>query len=221
VDFEQVVRTTGACRRFLPDPVPHDLLLQAVELARFAPQGGNRQGVRVVIVEDPAKRAQLGRWYSEIMIPFRAALTSHADGEPERDARRLTGSMSPAALADAHHLADHFGDVPILVVCVDLSVVDPTDMTLDRTSIVGGASVYPFVQNLMLSLRSLGLGSVITTLLCRREPQIKQLLGIPAQYATAAHLPVGFPERPFPARLSRLPVRDLVFLDRFGTRIAP
>jgi nitroreductase len=218
LEFGQVLRTTGACRRFRADPVPRDLLLQAVELARFAPQGGNRQGVRTVIVTDPAKRARLGAWYREIMVPFRAALTSDNDGQPERDARRLAGSMSPAALADAHHLADHFGDVPaILVVCVDLSVVDVTDSALDRTSIVGGASVYPFVQNLLLALRSLGLGSLITTLLCRCEPQIKELLEIPPQYATAAHLPVGFPERPFPARLSRLPVQDLAFLDSFGT----
>ena len=37
---------------------------------RFAPQGGNRQGVRFVIVRDPEKKRRLGEWY---LPPWREA----------------------------------------------------------------------------------------------------------------------------------------------------
>lgn len=36
-----------------------------------------------------------------------------------------------------------------------------------------------------------------------------------------AHLAVGYPQRPFPTRLSRRPVGETVALDRFGTALFP
>jgi len=209
MDFDTVLRTTGACRDFAPDPVPADLLYRAVELARFAPQGGNRQGVRLVIVQDQEKRRQLAELYQGAMAAHRSGT-----GPVQQQPRRGT-AMTVRQGSD--YLAEHLAEVPvIIVVCVDLNLVHATDTGLGRLSIVGGGSVYPFVQNLLLALRSLGLGASITTLLCEYEPQVKQLLAIPAEYATAAHLPVGYPARPFPTRLSRRTVPELAFIDEFG-----
>ena len=58
----------------------------------------------------------------------------------------------------------------------DLAV---TDAELPRRSIVGGASIYPFVQNLLLALRAEGLGAAMTTLLVPAEEEVRELLGIP------------------------------------------
>jgi nitroreductase len=91
-----------------------------------------------------------------------------------------------------------------------------TDAKLGRLSIVGGASVYPAVQNLMLKARDEGLGSVLTTLLCYVEPQVKQLLAIPERVVTAALLPLGYPARGFPKRLQRRPLADIAFADSYG-----
>ncbi|MDT5282295.1 MAG: hypothetical protein QOJ20_3490, partial [Mycobacterium sp.] len=41
------MRTTGAVRRFTDDPLPDEVLERILDNARFAPSGGNRQGVRV------------------------------------------------------------------------------------------------------------------------------------------------------------------------------
>ena len=56
---------------------------------------------------------------------------------------------------------------------------------------------YP-VQRQLLAARSVGLGSALTTLLCSVEPQVKQLLDIPEDIATAAMLALGWPARIFP-----------------------
>jgi nitroreductase len=107
--------------------------------------------------------------------------------------------------------------VPVLiVVCADLSLVAPTDAALDRLSIVGGASVYPAVQNLLLSCRDEGLGAALTTLLCAREAEVKALLGIPDEIATAATLAVGYPARPLPQRLTRRSLARIAFLESYG-----
>ena len=88
---------------------------------------------------------------------------------------------------------------------------------LPRQSIVGGASVYPFVQNLLLGLRAEGLGAALTTLLVPAEAEVKRLLAIPEEVALAAHVGVGYRADPWPARLARRPVEEFAFAERFGT----
>jgi nitroreductase len=62
-------------------------------------------------------------------------------------------------------------------------------------SVVGGASLYPAVQNLLLACRAEGLGCVLTTLLCQAEAKIGPLLELPEPWGTAAFVPIGFSER--------------------------
>ena len=105
----------------------------------------------------------------------------------------------------------------LIVVCADWDCIHPTDHELGRTSVVGGASIYPGVQNMLLKAREEGLGTALTTLLCIYEPQVKELLGIPEGVITAAHVAMGWPARPFPTKLSRMPLADMVHLDSWGT----
>ena len=50
---------------------------------------------------------------------------------------------------------------------------------------------------------------------------MRELLGIPDEFITAGHIAVGYPERPFPTRLRRSPVEDVVFADDFGSPLFP
>ncbi len=91
-----------------------------------------------------------------------------------------------------------------------------TDAGLDRPSVVGGASVYPAVQNLLLACRTEGLGCTLTTLLCFREEEVKSLLGIPADWGTCACVPIGYPAGSGHGKLKRRPVEKMAFLDSWG-----
>jgi nitroreductase len=194
MELIEAMKSVGTCRSFRDEPVPDEVLYAAVEAARFGPQGGNRQPVRFVIVREGERKRRLGELYLqqwEAYVP--------AGGG---------GSVDAFARAFGRHPA-------IVVVCAHLQSLLATDVGLGRLSIVGGASVYPIAQNFMLALRDQGVASALTTLLCAREPEVKQLLGIPADYATAAHIAIGYPERPFPRHLRRRPVEELAFLERF------
>jgi nitroreductase len=119
--------------------------------------------------------------------------------------------------ADAY--ARRFDEAPVhLLVCVDVSALAITDASLDRPSIVGGASVYPFVQNILLGLRHEGLGAAFTTLLVPAEPAIRELLSIPDEVVLAGHISVGYRSDPWPRRLSRKPVAEFAFRDHYGQR---
>jgi nitroreductase len=82
--------------------------------------------------------------------------------------------------------------------------------------VVGGGSVYPAVQNLLLACRNEGLGCVLTTLLCREEAAVKDLLDIPADWFTCAHVPIGYPVGGGHGPISRKPASEMVFWDSFG-----
>ena len=84
----------------------------------------------------------------------------------------------------------------VLVVCVDLRLVAALDKDLDRVGIVGGASVYPLVWNILLAARNEGFGGTITTMAVAEEPAVRELLGIPEPYAVAAVVPLGKPVQP-------------------------
>ena len=83
---------------------------------------------------------------------------------------------------------------------------------------VGGGSIYPAVQNLLLAARTEGLGCVLTTLLCGVEPEVRQLLDIPEEWGTAAAVPLGYPVGGGHGPIRRQPVEELVFHNRFGGR---
>jgi nitroreductase len=106
------------------------------------------------------------------------------------------------------------------VIGVRLDDLAVTDAGLPRQSIVGGASIYPFVQNLLLGLRAEGLGAAMTTLLVPAEAEVKRLLEIPDEIAIAAHVGVGYRADDWPARLARRSVEDFAFRERFGDPLA-
>jgi nitroreductase len=217
MDLFEAMRCAPTTRRFKTDPVPREVLVRALENARFAPSGGNRQGWRVVVVEDPERRVAL----RDLYLPHWRAYTELTGAaqmlaDPEGfDAKRVR--MVQRADAYANGLAE----VPVhIVVGVRLEDLAVTDAGLPRQSIVGGASVYPFVQNLLLALRAEGLGAAMTTLLVPAEAEVRPLLGIPEDLALAAHIGVGYREDPWPSKLARKPVQEFAFSERFGEPLA-
>lgn len=208
MDFREVIETTGTCRFYRPEPIPDDVLRRVLDATRWAPTGGNRQGVRFVVVRDAATRRAL----RDLYLPLWEQYASRATGRP--------GAPMPRLLANADHMAHQLDCVPVLVVvCAQLGDLMATDRHLGRLTIVGGASVYPSVQNLLLAARAEGLGTALTTLLCAVEPQVKALLGIPEDVATAALIPLGYPAKGFPKTLARRALAESCFADRWGAAL--
>jgi nitroreductase len=213
MDALEAMRTIGANRFYLPDDVPDEVIYDAVEAARFAPQGGNRQPTRLVVVRDRAKKERL----AELYMPWWKAYFDAAEG-----GTRNLGEYASArkALMSANDFAEHLAEHPLLiVVCARLDALHITDLEQDRPSVVGGASIYPFVQNLCIAFRVAGVATTITSLLAGSEPEVKELLEIPDGYLTACHVVAGYPAKGFPKKLTRSPVEETTFIDTFGNPI--
>jgi nitroreductase len=203
------MRTAGTTRRFLTDPVPDGVLHRVLDNARFAPNGGNRQGWHVVVVTDPATRRALHDLYQPPWQAYLAERYGIAPGAPP-------APDLPVALRRTIEFAERLHEVPVhLLITVDLGALAVTDRSLPRQSIVGGGSVYPFVQNLLLGFRQEGLGAALTTLIIPAEAGVKELLAIPAEHAIAALIGVGYPAGPLPTKLRRKPVEEFATRDSF------
>jgi nitroreductase len=206
-ELRDVMRWSGACRFFRPDPVQDEVLHRIFDVVRFGPSGGNRQPVRYVVVRDPVTKRRLRELYLQAWEPYIAGL----------GVGTITTTNSSKVVVAADHFARHLDEIPAhVVVCARLADLHVTDAGLDRLSIVGGASVYPSVQNLLLACRDLELGSALTTLLVEFEPELKELLAIPPEFAIACTVAIGYPDQKLPTRLKRLPVEELVSIERFG-----
>jgi nitroreductase len=213
VDLYEAMRCAPTTRRFAPEPVEREVLLRVLDNARFAPSGGNRQGWRVIAVADAETRRAL----RDLYLPHWRAYMEFTGGaailaeEKDLDAKRVR------MVRRADEFAQNLHEVPLhLVVCAVLSDLAIVDAGLDRPSIVGGASIYPFVQNVLLGLRAEGLGAALTTLLAPAEPEVKRMLQIPDGVVLAAYVVAGRRIDSWPARLARRPVEEFAFSERYG-----
>jgi nitroreductase len=212
MELYDVMRTTGAVRQYTEDPVPDEVLERILDNARFAPSGGNRQGTHVVLVRDPKTRERL----AELTIPgARRYIAQLRNGEGPWNPVAPCGVDAQTIAAVEVPPGSPLRDAPVvLVVCVDLSVVAAFDQNLDRIGVIAGASVYPLVWNILLAARNEGYGGVLTTAAVAEEPRVKELLGIPGDYAVAALLPLGKPVRQV-SKLTRRPVAEIASRERF------
>jgi len=210
----EVMRTTFAARTFTDKVVDDDVLHRILDHARFAPSGGNRQGWTVLVIKKLETRQAL----QQLMVPtIKAYKAMAAAGETPFNAINPS-KVSQAAISEMSETMPFTGELEnapaVLVVTVDLKLVTAFDKDLSRVGVIAGASIYPFVWNILLAARNEGLGGVLTTFLSHQEDQAKSLLGIPNDHAIAALVGLGEPVRQL-TKLTRKPVSDFAVIDHF------
>ena len=222
MDLIEALRTTGAVREFTDDPVDDTTVHRLLDTARFAPNGGNRQAWRVIVVRDPALRralrdVYLPGWY-EYLAQVSAGLTPWAavtDRELVRRAVAGAADIAAVAAEGPGGFAEHLDEVPVmLVLLADLERLATVDRDLDHYTLVGGASIYPFAWSILLAARGEGLAGVMTTMVVRDEEAVKEVLGVPDTVVVAGVLALGRPVHQ-PTRLRRAPVEEFATVDRF------
>ena len=212
MDLYDAMSTLRAVRRLKPDPIPSEVLHRVLRAATWAPSGGNRQCWRIIVVRDQLCKSELAELYKPHWIKYirgYEALLNQLSGDKLKQTKR--------GLEAGNYLSEHLHEAPVICVfCFNPSQMTITDENLQRPSVVGGGSVYPAVQNLLLAARSEGLGCVLTTLLCLEEKSVKSLLDIPDGWFTCAHVPLGYPGLGGPGSISRRPLEHMAYLDKFN-----
>ena len=214
MDLVDALRGTGSVRSFTAEPVDDPVLARVLDVARFAPSGGNRQPWRVAVVKDLELRRRLADAMTPVWDEYAAisatGVTPFSSVPPapyELESKR-PGNVPNELLSEIENIP------VVLAIAADLARIAMMDKDLERAPVTGGASLYPFCWNLLLAARSEGLGGVITTFASRAEDVTGPLLGLPEHHALAATIFLGHPVKQ-PTRLKRQPVESFATVDRF------
>jgi nitroreductase len=215
----EAMYSARSIRKLRTDPVPQELITRLLESATQASSAGNAQNWVFMVVRDAGPRAKLGAIYRKASDIASAVYA--ARGRPAH----MTEAEYHRMMSRGAWLWEHLAEAPVILIPCLRQRAMPTRETLppeisyddevaylDR---VRGASIYPAIQNIILACRALGLGTVLTTNHIRCEDEVREALGIPADVASFALMPIGWPLQNF-GPLTRIPVREVAFADRWG-----
>jgi nitroreductase len=198
VDVYEALYTTRMMRRMRPDEIPPEVQARILDAAIRAPNGGNTQRWHFLVVDDRQVKSELATLYEQCRKreyeEFAAGtLAKTIDGE---DPGRADTMRKIKASGD--YLASHFTDIPLLVLVFSID---------DH----GGANIYPAVWSALLAARAEGVGGVITTMLRYVEPQVMDMLGVPAEqgWRLTAMLALGYPLGRWGVAANRRPVHEV------------
>jgi len=202
-DLFEIMRTMRAMRRLKPDPVPDDLIRKILEAGLNAPNGGNNQRWRFLVLKDPAVKKAVQVYYKRAYDEVIGPRYANSAPPPGSDAAKYHRQHQAV-----EYLTDHYHEAPVwIVVCQDDGQGTP-----NRGA---GASVYPAVQNMLLAARALGLGSTLTTRHMLFGKECDAAMGLPEGVNSYAILPIGWPMGKF-GPVGRGKLEDFVYADRWG-----
>jgi nitroreductase len=189
----EAIFTQRSIRRFRPDPIPLDDVRLLLEAAVKAPNGGNAQIARFLVVDDRERIREFGALYREAWWAKR-----HDEGFQRFE-------DLPSRYHAAAGLADSMVDVPCIVFALALHN-GPADC------------VIPAVQNLMLAARAIGIGSVPTTLHPSVLARFREMFDVPDDVGFHFCIPLGHPRGNF-GPTNRKPTSETTFLNRWGAPV--
>jgi len=201
---DRLLTTTRAVRKRLDltRRVEPEIVLECLRIASQAPSGSNSQRWRWMMVAEPEKKQAIAAYYRKSWEAYMAPKVGLLDP---------ADAASVKMTASARHLAEHMGEVPLLVIPTVLDL--PPEETMGEAQAGFWGGVFPAVWSFQLALRSRGLGSATTTLHLNYEREIGALLGIPVTVKQVALLPVayytGTDFRPAPRR----PIEEITYWD--------
>jgi F420 biosynthesis protein FbiB-like protein len=194
--FAELVRGRRSVRSYRPDPVPRDLVEQALEAARWAPSPHGRMPWRFVVLTRPDAKARLAdamgdEWTRQLAL----------DGDPpEIVARRLARSH------------ERVRTTPVCIIpCLYLEDLDayPDPIRQEAERMMAVQSLGAAAQNLLLAAYDLGLdaGWLCAPLFC--PDTVRDALDLAPTLHPQAILTLGYAAQE-PRRRERMPLEELV-----------
>jgi len=208
-DLASLIRSRRSIRQWQDREVPEELLLRAIELATWAPNGGNQQNWHFYLILNrdtigaiadavQASADQIASWAEG------SALMGTATGWRGRSSFFRTAPALIAVAAAQYQsaleqvLADHESAAPRAAQMRQWRKVADT-----RIQSVASAIAY-----LLLIFHQMGLGAVWMTGPMQAKGDIEKILKVPPETDIVALIPVGYPAET-PEGRGRRPVREV------------
>jgi nitroreductase len=202
----EAIYNCRAMRRLQTKEVPEELLTKLIDAANQAPSGSNMQNGRWIVVRDPAVKKELAGLNRQGVEAYIKPMTGNP-GALSHQSQDKRSRMLDAVLWQMEHMEE----IPALIIaCLDFgSDVD------SATRAAAGGSIWPGVQNLLLTARALGLGAAPTTLALLDAKAVAAALKLPATMTAYCLIPVGYPLGKF-GPVTRKPLSEIMRFDSWS-----
>lgn len=208
IDLANVIRSRRSIRSWQDKEVPQDLLLHAIELATWAPNGGNQQNWHfyVILNRDTIKAV------ADVVEASANQIASWPETEELVDTARLRKMSTffreaPVAIAVAATQYQSIFD-QILAAREEMDFQVRKIRQWRNVADTRIQSVAAAIAYLLLVLHQMGLGAVWMTGPMLAKEEIEGILKVPTKLDIIAFIPVGYPaESPEPTE--RRPVEEV------------
>ncbi len=209
MELEQVLTRRRSIRKYQDREVPTSLVLKAIELASWAPNGGNYQPWKFYVVKN---REMIRKMAHEVQAKV-DLIASWPEAEPFGDSieryRRNAGFFRAAPTVIAVAMAGYQSPADRVLRCRGESDPAAAEMLSNRAEVqsriqtIAGATAY-----LLLALESFGLGAcwMAGPMLAKRE--LTEMLDVPSGLDLFALVPVGYPAEE-PVARPRKPIEEI------------
>ncbi len=198
MEFRQAVLGRKSVRRFLPDPVPKEDLLDMLSLATRAANASNRQMWRFYVVTNRGKIAQMRDAVDSEVKRFK----SLAGRQPESDFYSTFFAGAPVTIAVAY--AGYRSGMEDVMEAAGLG----RDEVTSRRQRPDIQSIGAGIQVLLCAAYEKGYGTCWMTAPMVARPQLESILGVPEGQTLCALIALGRPAED-PPRTPRLPVEKV------------
>ncbi len=208
-ELEKLIKGRRSIRRWKKDEVPDDLLRKAVELATWAPNGGNYQGWRFVIVkkkETIEKMADTVQSVADKIAAWPEAIPWQEDVERYR---KNASFFRKAPVCMGVFISGYQSPMDKVLVCREASDREAREILEFRrsapTAIQSGAAA---VTTMLLVLHQMGLGAVWMVSPIQAKKEIENMLKSPSNMNLICLIAVGYPDES--PRKERRPVDEVL-----------
>jgi nitroreductase len=189
-----VITRQRACRQYRDTPVDDATVERLLTAATYAPSAENHQPWVFVVVRNATARAEIA---GSMQRAWETAGRAYSE-------TRLT----PAVLGDVDRgMTGGFAGAPVFIV-----VAGDAQRSAKPTL---PSSIFPAVQNMLLTATALGLGSALTTIATVHAGELARIVALPEHLVPLAVVPVGYPVHPL-APPRREPFSEHTHRERFG-----
>ncbi len=207
-DLANIIRSRCSIRSWQDTEVSEGLLLQAIELATWAPNGGNQQNWRFYVILNRDTIEAI----ADVVQTRADQIASWPEADKFMDTARLRERSSffrsaPAAIAVA--AAQYQSTVDQLLAAREKT--NPQARQIRHWRNVCDSriqSVSSAIAYLLLILHQMGLGAVWMTGPMQAKEEIEKILKVPPEMDIIAFIPVGYPAES-PETRERLPVEEV------------
>jgi nitroreductase len=205
-ELDELIKTRRSVRKFQDKPVPEDLLLKALELATWAPNGGNYQPWRFLVVTKKElihKMADAVKAKTELLASWPEA---RQFGEAVERWRRMSDFFrgAPACIAILMGKYSSIADQ----ILQGRGETDPIAREIRSNRQLGSTSlqsVAAAITYLLLILHYFGLAATWMAGPQQAKKEIEHLLGVSGEWDFVDLIPVGYP-----AETPKVPARKAV-----------